>query len=110
THVARDGDTIFQRDAFDGDEGHDVGSADARMRAGVLREINEFGGAADAANGCLSDSVTLADQGDDAAVVVGVHFAVQQKNAGHFHGGDKRVNLGGIAAFRKIGNALDKRL
>ena len=51
----------------------------------------------------------LADQRDDAAVVVGVHFAIEQIDAGHFHGVDDGVNFGFIAAFGEIRNTFDER-
>jgi hypothetical protein len=39
--------------------------------------------------------------------VVGVHFAVEEIDAGNLHGLDDGVDLGGVAAFREIGNAFD---
>ena len=37
-------DALFERDAFDGNERHDVGRADARMGAVVLREVDDRDG------------------------------------------------------------------
>ena len=45
----------------------------------------------------------------DAAVVVGVTFAIEQIDAGNFaHRGDDGVDLGGVAPFGKIRNAFDE--
>ncbi len=49
---------------------------------------------------------SLADQRDHAAVVIGVHLAIQQKNAGNLHRLDNGINLGLVAAFGKIRNAF----
>ena len=75
----------------------------------MMSEVDQFGGFADAANGGFLDRLAFADQGDDAAVVVGIHFAVEQVDAGHLHGVDDGVNFGFIAAFGEIGNAFDER-
>jgi hypothetical protein len=40
--------------------------------------------------------------------MVGIHLAVKQVNAGDLHGFDDGVNLGRVAALRKIRNAFDK--
>ena len=61
------------------------------------------------ANGCFLNGFALADNRNDAAVVVGVHFAIQQVNAGHFHGVDDGVNFGLVAAFGEVGDAFDQR-
>ena len=49
-----------------------------------------------------------ADEGDDAAVVVGIHLAIEQVDAGDFHGVDDGIDLGGVAAFGEIGNAFNE--
>ena len=36
-------DAVFDADAFDGNKWHHVGRAHARMRAGMLGEVNQFG-------------------------------------------------------------------
>ena len=103
------GDAVFNGDAVDRDEGNDVGRAHARMRARVDVEVDEFGGLAHAADGGFLNGLALADQSDDAAVVIGVHFAIEQVDAGHFHGVDDGVNFGFVAAFREIRNTFDER-
>ena len=57
------GDAVFNGDAFDGNEGNDVGGAHARMRALVLGEVDEFGGLANAANGGLLNGFALRRRG-----------------------------------------------
>ena len=105
--MARHGDAVFDGDAVDGDERNDIGCAHARVRALMLGEIDQFGGLADAANGGFLNGLALADQSDDAAVVVGIHLAVEKIDAGNFHGVDDGVDFGWVAAFGKIRDAFD---
>ena len=79
------------------------------MRASVDVQIDQFSGLAHAADGGLLNGFALADQSDDAAVVIGVHFAVEQIDAGHLHGVNNGVNFRFVAAFGKIRNAFDER-
>ena len=103
------GDAVFDGDAFDGNERDHVGGPHARMGSRVVVEIDEFRRLADAADGGFLNGFALAHQCDDAAVVVGVHLAIEQVNAGHFHGVDDGVNFRLVAAFGEIGNAFDER-
>jgi hypothetical protein len=64
---------------------------------------------ADAADGGLLNRVAFANESDHATVVVGIHFAVEQIDARHFHGVNDGVNFGLIAAFGEIGNTFDER-
>ena len=73
----------------------------------MFREIDHLGGLSYPANGGFLDGIAVANQGDDRAVVVGIHFAVEEIDTGNFHGFDYCVNFGWIAAFRKIWNAFD---
>jgi len=107
--VARHGYAIFNSDAVDGDEWHDVGCAHAGMRALVEVEVDHFRSLADAADGGFLNGLALADQRDDRTVVVGVTFAIEQIDAGDFHGVDDGVNFGFVAAFGKIWDALYER-
>jgi len=68
----------------------------------MFGEVDQLGGFAYAANGGFLDGVALADQGDDAAVVVGIHLAVEEIDAGDFHGFDNGIDFGRVAAFGKI--------
>ena len=102
-------DALFQRDAFDRDERHHVGRADARVRALLLRQIDQRDGLFHRAEGGIGHGGGRTDEREDAAVVVGIGFAVEQDHLGdgedRLHDG---VDLGGIAAFGEIGDALDE--
>ena len=108
-NVVRHGHAIFDSDAVDGDERNYIGCPHAGMRAGMSVQVDEFRGLTDAADGGFLNRFALADQSNHAAIVVGVHLAVQQVDAGHFHGVEDGVNFGLIAAFGEIGNTFDER-
>ncbi len=74
----------------------------------TLRSIS-FRSLAHAADGGFLNGLALAGQSNDAAIVVGVHFAIEQVDAGHLHGLDDGVNFGFVAAFGEIRNAFDER-
>ena len=74
----------------------------------VRGQVDQFGGLADATNRGLLNGFALADQRDHAAVVVGIHFAVEQVDAGHLHGFDNGIDCGLVAAFREIRNTFDE--
>src|SRR5204863_10221133 len=99
---------IFQGNAFNWDERHHVSRAKPRVRAGVLCKINDLGSLADATNGRFHDRLALADQRNDAAIVVGIHLAVEQVDAINLHRLNERNNFGLVAAFRKIRNTFDQ--
>ena len=107
--VAGHGHAVLDGDAVDGNEGDNVGRSHARVRALMFRQVDEFGSLAYSADSGFLNGLALADQSDDRAVVVGVHFAVKEVNAVHFHGGDDGVNFSRIASFGKIGHALYQR-
>src|SRR5579883_3160136 len=71
-------------------------------------QVYQFAGFTDAANGGFLNGLALANQRDDAAVVVAIHFAVEEKHAIHFHGGNNGIYFGFIAAFGEIRNTFDK--
>ena len=79
------------------------------MRALVQIEVDQLGGFADAANRRLLNRFALPRDGDHAAIVVGVHLAIEQIDAGNLHRFDNRLDLGRIAAFGKVGNAFNER-
>ena len=54
------------------------------------------------------NGLALAYQGDDAAVVIGIHLAVEEIDSWNFHGFNDGVDFGRVAAFGKIRNAFDK--
>src|SRR4030088_2779526 len=109
TDVAGHGHAIFNGDTVDGNERHDVRCSHTWVRALMFRQVDELGGLANSADSGLLNGLALADQRDDAAVVVGVHFAVEQVHAVHFHGSDDGVNFSRIASLRKIGYAFYER-
>ena len=87
---------------------HHVRRAHARMRSLVLRQVDQLRRLAHSANGGFLNRLPLSDQGDHAAVMVGVHLAIEQINAVHLHGVDDGIHLRLIAAFGKIGNTLNQ--
>ena len=91
-----------------GNEGDDVGGAEAGMGAGMFRQINEFGGFADAADGGFGNIDGIAYQSDNTAVMVGIHLAVKKIDAVHLHGFENGVNFGFVAAFGEIGDTFDE--
>ena len=75
----------------------------------MLGQVNQLGGFADATQRCFGNGFGFAGDGDDAAVVVGVAFAIEQIHAGHFaHGRDDGVNFGRVAPFGEIRNTFDE--
>ena len=90
-----------------GNEGHDIGRSHARVRALMLGQIDQFGGLPYSANGGFLNGFTLADQRDNRAVVIGIHLAVEEIDAGNFHGFHYGIDFRLVSAFRKIGDAFD---
>ncbi len=75
----------------------------------MFGEVNQLSGFADAAECRFGDGFWLTGNRHDAAVMIGVAFAVEQVNAGNLaHGRDDRVNFGRIAPFGKIRDTFDK--
>src|ERR1039457_2313465 len=80
-----------------------------------MAQIYQANGALDSAKGRFDYGRGGPGEGDDTAVVVGVHLAVEDGDAAHgagrFGGGvllGSRVDFGGVAAFGEVGDALDK--
>ncbi len=107
-HMARHGYAVFDGDAVNRDKRHDIGRAHARVRALMFGEIDQLGGLPYSANRGFLNGLALADQRNHAAVVVGIHLAVEQIDAGNLHGFDNGIDFGRVAAFGKIRNAFDK--
>ena len=76
----------------------------------MLRQIDQFCGFAHAANCRFLHRFAFSGQCDDAAVMVGVHLAIEQIYAIEFHGLDDAIDFGLIPSFRKIRDALHQRL
>jgi hypothetical protein len=89
--------------------GQDVGGAHAGVLAAMPVEVDQLGGAGDAAEGSLRNRVGLAGEGEDQAVVGGVGVLIQDVDARDGLGGgsdgrdDRRP-----AALAEIGDALDE--
>ena len=106
--VARHGDTILDARALDRNEGNHVGRTHARMRALVSVQIDQLGGLAHATNRRFLNRLALPHQRDHAAVMVGVHLAIEQVHAVHPHGRNNGVHLGFIAALGEIGYTFNQ--
>ncbi len=78
------------------------------MRARVLRQVDELGSFPDATNHSFFHPHGIADQGDDTAIVVGVHLAVEKVDAVHLHSFENGVDFSFVAAFGKVRNAFDE--
>ena len=107
-HVFRHRHAVFDRDAVDRNERNHIGSTHPRVCAFVLREVDQLGGPADAANGGFLNRFAVANQRDHAAIVVGIHLAIEEIDTGHLHGFDDGVDFGLVTAFGKIGNAFNE--
>src|SRR5262249_5876539 len=67
-HLAGNGRTILERDAFDGDERNNIGRPNAWMCSSVLGEINELSRLPDSAYGGFGYRGAGADQGNSARI------------------------------------------
>jgi hypothetical protein len=101
--VARHGHAVFDGDAVDRNKGHDIGCSHARVRTLVFGEIDQLGGLPYPANGGFLNGFTLADQGDDRAVVVGIHLAVEEIDPGIFMASTMASTLAGSRPSEKLG-------
>jgi hypothetical protein len=102
-------DAIIKRNAFDGDERNHIGRANSRMSTLVDGQINQFSGFSDAQERCFRHGIGVTCKCYNAAIVVSVHFAVEDVDARYAaHGGDYGFDFCGIAPFGKVGNALNQ--
>ncbi len=100
---------ILDGHAIDGNKRQHVRRAHARMRTLVFRQVDQFHGFAGAQDSRFRHRLRFARQRDYAAVMVGVHFAIQHIYARHTaHRRDNGIDLRGVAAFAKIGHALNQ--
>ena len=109
--LMRESGAVIESEPADGNEGDDVGCAEARVNAGVAREVDEFGCGANGREGCRADGLGRAREGHDRAVVVGVRSDVEELDAGG--GGDGASDArddDGIAAFGEIRHAFDNQV
>ncbi len=79
------------------------------MRALVPGEIDQLGSFADSTDRGFLNGLALANQGDDAAIVIGVHLAVEQVDAGDLHRVDDGIHARFVAALGKVRNAFHQR-
>src|ERR1019366_3573870 len=90
-------------------EGNHIGGPEARVGALVAGKVDQPGGSGDAAKGALTGCLSLAHEGDYAAVVVAVALAVHQGHARRAgDGGHDLVYDLGPAALGEVGNTLDQ--
>jgi hypothetical protein len=107
--TASERDAILECHAFDRNEGNNVGGTYPGMRAGMVIHVDEFKGAARAKDRGFANGFGFSSESDDATVVVGVHFVVEDVNAGNAaHGLDDGVDIGAIATFGKVRHTLNQ--
>jgi hypothetical protein len=75
----------------------------------VLGKVDEFLSLADPAQHGFHQRFAITNQGDDTAVVVGIHLAIEKIDAIHLHCFNDGIDLRFIAAFRKIGDTFYER-
>ena len=103
-------DALLQLDAGDGHERDHVCRADAGMGSLLAGQVDQLNGLARAAHRGFHDGGRLTGQGDDRAVVVGIHRPVEQAHSVHAHRGHNGLDPPGIGALGEVGNALDNWL
>ena len=109
TEAFGDGDTIVHADATERNERHNIRGADARMRARVLIEVDQFGGGLDGAEGGFFHTRGRTGKGEHRAVVVEVGGAVEEFDlADRLDGGNDLVNDFRSPRFGKVGDAFDE--
>src|SRR5438552_1914549 len=105
-NMPRHGHAIFDRHPLNRNERYHVRRAHPRMRSLMHVQINQLRRFANATDGGLLDWLTLADQRDDATIVVGIHLAIEQIDAVYLHGVNDRINLRFVAPLGKIWDTL----
>ncbi len=100
---------VLERQALDRHERHHVGRAHARVLAPVLGQVDQLAAALHRAERRLHHRIGLAREGEHGAVVVRVHLAVEQRDAGNGRDGlhDLLHHLA-AAAFREVRDAFDE--
>jgi hypothetical protein len=74
----------------------------------VAGEIDQRSGAFDGAEGGIGDGGGRTNEGEHAAVVIRIGFAVEEDDLGNGEDGlHDGIDLGGIAAFGKIRDTFD---
>ena len=75
-------DALVHRDAGDGDERNDINGADARMRAAVLRHVDELNTLLDQLECRFENRFRFSDEGDDCSIGVRARIDVEERDAG----------------------------
>ena len=101
-----DGYAIFDADAFDRNKRHHISRAQAWMRSLMVVQIDQLGCFTHPTDRRFPDRLSFAHQRDHAAVMVGVHFAVEQVDAFYFHGFNNRVDFGLVPSLGEIRDTL----
>src|SRR5437763_1749089 len=106
--MLRNGNAVFNGYAFNRDERYHISGPNARMRSLMLVQVNQLRSLACAPNHRLSNIFAVPKQGNYAAVMVGVHLAVEQIDTRQLHGVNDGVNNAFVAAVRKVRDRLDQ--
>jgi hypothetical protein len=111
SHALSHLDALGYGDILDRYKGANVSSADARMFAAVLVQVNVLGSFGYSLKGGLFDGRRLADKGNDSAVVIGVGADVEHADTLYRANdvGNTVVNFR-TATVAKVGNAFNNLL
>jgi hypothetical protein len=101
-------DTAIHADVTKRHKRNDIRRADSRMRSLMAAQINEVCGQACALKCGLRNSVRLARKRQDSAMMIGIHFFAQQKDAGHCaNNSDECPNRAWLSSLAEIRDAFD---
>ena len=75
----------------------------------MLGKVNKLLSFADPAQHGFHQRFAITNQGDDTAVVVRIHLAIEKIDAIHLHRFNDGIDFRFIAAFRKIGDTFYER-
>lgn len=101
-------DAILHGEAAHGDEGDDVGGADAGVFTAMGAEIDELEGDADGSDDGGGHGIGRAGEGEYAAIVVGIGLAAEQSDAGLAQGLFEGGEGGLLAAFAEVRDGLNE--
>ena len=107
-HVAGERNAVLHRGPLDGDEGHDVDRAHARVLSLVRPQVDPRRGDLEEGEEARLQGSLLAHQGEDAPVVVLVRLHTQDADArGGLEGLDRLGDDLGAPALAEVRDALD---
>jgi hypothetical protein len=107
-HALGDACAILQRHATYRDQGDHFSRSDARMYPGMMAQIQTFYSLPDRLKGSFPYDLNRRRERDHGPVMVMIRSAVQNRSPGGSDRIHNTVDLGGIAAFREIGNAFNE--